>query len=115
VTSSAARDVRTRLLFRRERRRNGERPDLTRELDGVEAGTSGGPVLRGELEVAISRPVREHAEDVPEVALGIELVQAARGDEREQMPGGNAVVVAANEEPALATYGDGAERALTAV
>src|SRR5690606_17527697 len=97
---SVARDARSRLLFRRrERRRDGEATDLDRELGGVEARACGRPVLRGELEVAIPRPVSEDAEEVAEVCLGLEGVQAARRDEREQVPGSGAVVVAAHEEP----------------
>ena len=102
MTSSAARGVRSRLLFRRERRGDSERTDLEGELGGVEARTGGRPVLRGELEEAIARPVREHAEDVPEVALGIEVVQAARGDQGEQVARSGAMVIAADEQPALA-------------
>ena len=56
--------VRRRLLFGRriEDRREGERAKLEREFSRVEAGAGGGPVFRGELEVAVLGPVGENAE-----------------------------------------------------
>jgi hypothetical protein len=41
--------------------------------------------------------VREYAKHVPEVDLGIEFVQPRRGDDREEVAGSLAVVVAADE------------------
>ena len=77
-----ASSVRRRLLFRGERR-HGHVSDRPLHLDVIEASARSRPVLGCELEVAISRPVRQHADDVGEVALGVEAVQDARGDERE--------------------------------
>ena len=72
----------------------------------VEARAGRGPVLGGELQVAIPGPVGEHPEDIAQVALGVEPVQARRGDEREQVPGAGGMLVAAYEQPALATDGE---------
>jgi hypothetical protein len=58
--------------------------------------------LGGELEVAVAGPVAEDAEQVAQVRLGVEPVQLARGDEREEVGGGLGVVVAADEEPGFA-------------
>src|SRR5579862_7808434 len=100
--------VRRRLLFGRgvEDRREGERAKLEREFARVEAGASGGPVFRGELEVTVLGPMGENAEQVAQVRLGVEAVQAAGRDEREQVGGALAVVVAADEEPGFSSGGD---------
>jgi hypothetical protein len=55
--------------------------DLAIELDSFEAGAGDSPVARGELQKPLARPEREYAEDIAQVDLGIELVQAGRGDE----------------------------------
>src|SRR5204863_4624202 len=51
----------------------------------------------------------------PQVQLGVESVQPARGDEREEVRGGFGVVVAPDEQPGLATDGNPAQLALAAV
>src|SRR5258706_4069090 len=95
------RSSRQLLLFGRRGERSGdrERTDLEGELARVEAGAGGGPVAGAELEVALARPVGEDAEEVAQVGLGVERVQARRGDEREEMGGALRMVVAADEEP----------------
>lgn len=64
--------VRWHLLSRgrRERRRDVEETDLDGQLGGVEAGAGPGPVLGGELEVALPGPVGQDAEKVAQVGLG---------------------------------------------
>jgi hypothetical protein len=47
--------------------------------------------------------VREDAEDVAHVLLGLEVVELGRRDDREQVRRRLCVVVAADEEPVLAT------------
>ncbi len=54
---------------------------LSLELGGGEARAGGEPVARGELEVAIARPVRDDADQVAEVRLRIEPVEPSRGDQ----------------------------------
>lgn len=95
------RSARSRLL--RRGRRDGERTQLSLELGGVEAGPGCQPVAGAQLEEALARPVGQDAEEVAEVGLGIEVVKAGRGDQRHQVAGGLRVVVAADEEPRLAT------------
>ena len=48
----------------------------------------------------------EDPEHVAEVSLRIELVQTRRGDQREQIAGGLAVIVAADEQPRGPAGGD---------
>ena len=99
-------------LLRRGRRRDVEGTQLALELGGVEASAGGEPVARGELEVAVAGPVRQDAEQVAEVGLGIEAVETSGGDQREQVAGGLGVVVAADEQPRLSADGDPAQLAL---
>src|SRR5262245_27345851 len=82
------------------------------ELVGVEPRASGCPVPGSELEVAVAGPVGEHAEQVAQVCLGVEPVQLAGGDEREQVGGGLGVIVAGNEQPGFSADGDATELAL---
>ncbi len=107
---SSARAVRRGLLFGRRvgRRRDGERADLAGEFLGVEPGAGGNPVFGRQLELPILGPVGEDAEQVAKVRLGVEPVQPAGGDEREQVSGTLPVVVAADKEPGLASGRDGA-------
>jgi len=71
--------------------------------------------IGGPMGVA-SGTMREDAEQVAQVRLGVEAVEPTGRDEREQVCGALAVVVAADEEPRLASDGDGAaERALGAI
>jgi hypothetical protein len=84
-----ASSVRRRLLFRGERR-HGHVSDRPLQLGFVEASAGSGPVPGGELEVASPRPVRQDADDVGEVALGVEA--DARRDEGEDVRGGLGVV-----------------------
>ena len=109
----ATRSARSRLL--RRGRRDDERTELSLEFGGVEAGPRCQPVAWAQLEEALARPVGQDAELVAEVRLGVEVVEASRGDQRHQVAGGLRVVVAADEEPRLATEGDAAELALGGV
>src|SRR5271154_5643630 len=109
---AARRSIRRGLLFRR---RHGERADLGGELDGTETRASASPVLRRQLEIPFARPVGQDAEEVAQVRLGIEAVQACRGDEREEVPGALAVRVAADEEPAASSDGNSAQFAFGAI
>jgi len=114
--TSRVRSARDRLLGRRNRRLgDGERADLAVELGEIEAHTSCGPIAGTQLEKPVARPVRQDAEEVAQVGLRIEAVEARRGDQREQIACGLGVIVAANEEPVLAPDGDAAELALGGV
>src|SRR5262249_21991306 len=73
------------------------------------------PILRGELEVPVARPIGHDANDVREVALDVEPVQATRGDEREDVRRGLRVIVGAHEEPGLTAGGDRPELALAGI
>src|SRR5262245_6699569 len=99
-----ARSARWRLLLgrREQRRRDGEPHDLVLQLDVHETSTRLSPVLRGELEVAVARPLREHAEDIAQVCLGVEAVQPTGAHQREEVGQALGVVAAAAEEPGLA-------------
>jgi hypothetical protein len=57
----------------------------------------------------------EDAEEIAQVGLGVEAVELARSEQREEVGGGLGVVIAADEEPSLATDGDAAELALACV
>jgi hypothetical protein len=48
---------------------------------------SNGPVFGREFEVATARPVRKDVDDVEQVGFGVQPVQLARGDEREDVCG----------------------------
>lgn len=87
------------LFLFRGGRRDGERAEVGGELFGVEASAGAGPALRGELEVAVFGPMRQDAQDVAQVELGVELVQSGGGDEGEEVACGLGVVVGSNEEP----------------
>jgi hypothetical protein len=100
--SAAIRSARGRLLRRRGAdRRQRELAELGDELGRDEVLSSPGPVARRELEVALAGPVGQDAEEVAQVGLGVELVEACGRDQREQVAGGLGVVVAADEEPGL--------------
>ncbi len=89
--------------------------DLRLELGGEEAGTGSGPGLGSEFEKAVAGPVRKDADEVPEVSLGVEVVQAGGGDEGEEVASADCVVIAADEDPGLATDGDTSQRPLGAI
>ena len=57
------------------------------------------PVGGGELEDAVAGPARKQAEQVTDVRQGLDPVQAAAGQERDEGGVDLASVVAANEEP----------------
>ena len=82
------RSARRRLLLGRrgDRPGDGQQSELGGELPHVEAGAGRGPVLGGELEVAVLGPVGQDAEDVAKVLLGVEPVEAGRGDEGRRLP-----------------------------
>jgi hypothetical protein len=75
------------------------------ELRDVEPHTGGDPVLGGKLEGAVSGPVGQDAEDVPQVGLGIDAVKACRGDEGQQAGGAGRVIVTPNEGPVVRSSG----------
>jgi len=81
--------------------------DGARKLVGVEACAGGGPVLGRKLEVAVAGPVRQDADDLGEVCLGVESVQLTRSDELEEIRGGLGVVVRAEEEPRFSPTANG--------
>ena len=84
----AAGSARSALLFRGPAARDvAEGPG---QLGGVEAGAGGGPVLGRQFEVAVARPVGHHADHVGQVRLGVEAMELAAGDEREEVGGGEA-------------------------
>ena len=112
--TTAVRSARSRLL-RRGQRRDGKRAEFALELCSVEPLAGSAPVARAQLQEALARPVRQHADDVTEVRLRIEAVQPRRRDEREEIACGLRVVVAADEEPGLATDRDAAQLALGSV
>jgi hypothetical protein len=62
--------------------------------------------LGASFEVAVLGPVGQDAEDVAKVLLGVEPVQASRGDQRQEIAGAGGVIVAADEEPGLAAHRD---------
>ena len=64
-------------------------------LAGIEASARPCTVARGELEVPSPRPGLRESDDVGEVALDVEAVKLARGDEGEDVCGGVGVVVGA--------------------
>ena len=104
-------------LFRRgvDRGRNGERAEVGGELDGVEPVAGARPELGRELEEAVTGPMRQDAQQVAQVGLGVEDVEPGGGDEREEVTGGLGVVVGADEHPSVSANGDGPERALGSV
>ena len=69
------RSTRGRLL-RRGRAPDNEWAQLALELGGVETGAGREPVARDELEVAIAWPMGQDAEEVAEVGLGVEAMEA---------------------------------------
>lgn len=85
---------------------HGERAEFGLQLRGDETRAGRGEVERCELEVPVLRPVRQHAQHVAQVGLGLETVQLARRDEAEE--GGRRLrrVIAPDEEPRLATGGE---------
>src|SRR5271154_819525 len=109
---AARRSIRRELLFRR---RYGEGADLGGELNGTETRASASPVLGRQLEIPFAGPVGQDAEEVAQVRLGVEAVQACRGDEREEVPGALAMRVAADKEPAASPDGNSAQFALRAI
>src|SRR5690606_17789266 len=87
-------------------RRHGDEAQLRLEFDGVEAGSSLRPVRGSEFEETFSRPVGHDANHLSEVALGINPVQLAAGDEGVEVGGGLRVVVGTEDEPRLPAGGD---------
>ena len=63
--------VRGLLLFR-GRRRDGDVSELLLQLAGVQACPGRSPVHGCEFDVTLTRPVGHNADDVDQVALGIE-------------------------------------------
>lgn len=115
TSTTSARRLLLGRVVRRERRGDRERSDLGLELDRVEASTGDLPEERRELEVAVGGPVGHHADDVPEVLLGIESVEPRRCDKREDATDARGVIVAAGKEPSFAADCRAPERALRSV
>lgn len=97
--------IRHRLVFgrRREERRDRDRADLDSQLGGVEASAGSGPILGRQLEIALARPVRQHAEEIAQIRFRVKPMQSCRRDQREDVAGALAVRIAADEEPALSS------------
>jgi hypothetical protein len=87
-------------------------PDGQLQLPGIETGFRAQPVTRAELEVSSPGPVGHHADDVGQIRFGVEPVQLAAGDEREEVGGRLGVVVAAAEQPVLSSGRNRSDRAL---
>ena len=96
-------------------RRHGDEAQLCLELDGIEARAGLRPVGGGELEIASARPVGHDANHLSEVALGIDTVELAAGDEGIEIGGGLSVIVGAEEEPCLPARSDDSERIFAVV
>ena len=64
---------------------------------------------RNAVEVPVARPVRHDADDLRQIQLRVDLVQFARGDEREEIGGGLRVVVRSAKEPCLSSHSDRAQ------
>jgi hypothetical protein len=105
------RSIRRGLLFR-SRRRDGDGAERQLELFRVEPSPSRAPVLRGELEVPIARPIREDPDDLGEVQLGVEVVELAGRDERQNVAGGGGVVIGAVEQKCTTCDGNSPELSL---
>src|SRR5690606_11278386 len=73
------------------------------------------PLARAELEEALARPVRQDADQVAEVRLGVEAMEPSGCFEREEMTEALGVRVAAGEEARRSADGDLSQRALGAV
>jgi len=103
-------------LLRGQRRRDGDGPEFVRELGGIEPRAGRRPIPGSELEIPLTGPERDDSNDLGEIRLGIEAVQLAGRDKREEIRRGAGVVVGAEEEPGLAARADGrAQRAFTVV
>ena len=112
-----ARLARRALLFRSgdRGRRDGQRPEFVGEFGGIEASACRRPVFGSELEVTITRPERNDADHLGEVGLGIESVELAGDDEREEVRGRGGVIVGTEEQPRLPTGADGSSECALAV
>ncbi len=72
----------------------------------------GAQVLRRDLDVAVAGPLRHDVNEVLNVGLGVELVELAGRDEREDVCRGGGVIVAAEHDPKFARGGDRREHSL---
>ena len=70
------------------------------------------PVSESEARLRLAALLGQHAEQLSEIRLGIEAVEARRGDQRHQVASGVGMVIAANEQPCLAANRDAAKLAL---
>jgi hypothetical protein len=96
-------------LFRRraDRGKDGERAEVGCELDGGEAVVGARPELGCEIEETVTGPVRQDAQQVAQVDVGVEGMEPSGGDEREEVTGGLGVVVGADEQPCVSADSDG--------
>ncbi len=108
----ASPNARSRVLFGR---RNRDPSDLALQLVGHEPSTRARPIARAELEHSIPRPVRDDLNHLAQVQLGVEPVQSATRDQREQVRRRVRVVVAAAEQPVLPPDRDAPKPALGSV
>jgi hypothetical protein len=80
---------------------DGERTDILGEFLAGEPGARRTPVLESKFHIALARPIRHDVYDPSQVKLRIDLVQFARGEEREEIGAGLRVVVRSAEKPRL--------------
>ena len=92
-----------RLVLFRGRRRQRDVPDGQLELPGIESRSGREPIAGTELEVTLPGPVGHDSDELGQVQLGVETVQLATRDEREEIGGSLGVVVTAEKHPIFAT------------
>ena len=115
MTGSTSVGIVGRLTRKREGLRNRDGSVGDQELSGDESRAGPTPESRGELEQSCSGPLGQDAEQIPQIGLGVELVEAAGGDERNQNGGSLSVLVGADEKPIVATDGDAPQLSLGVV
>jgi hypothetical protein len=103
-----ASSIRSRLLYTRSARverlsRDVEQAKLGEELSLVQTRACAIPEERAELEHSISWPQRHEADQAAQILLWLQPVQACRGNDRVQRSCALGVIVAAAEQPRLAT------------
>src|SRR6187551_2610731 len=57
------------------------------------------PIGGSELEQSLARPVADQAEQIPEVAVGLDAVEPCAGEERDEHGIDDGAIVAADKEP----------------
>jgi len=92
-----------RLVLFRGRRRHRDVPDGQLELPEIELRSGREPIAGAELEVTLPGPVGHDSDELSQIQLGVETVQLAARDEREEIGGRLCVVVTAEKHPVFAT------------